>query len=57
MTSEMLQKRIDQTQILMMDINRVREQCNALLRELSIDQALINVYAVAPKEQTNDLGQ
>lgn len=53
----MLQKRIDQTQILMMDINRVREQCNALLRELSIDQALINVYAVAPKEQTNDLGQ
>ena len=38
----MLKERIEQTQMLMMDINKVREQCNALLRELSIDQALLN---------------
>ena len=52
MTSDMLKERIEQTQMLMMDINKVRERCSVLLRELSIDQALLNARF---EEDNNDL--
>lgn len=33
-------KRLQEMHALMMDINRVRERCNEILREMAIDQAM-----------------